>query len=105
MPNIGTTIFQYDIIEDMEAGCWAETSTDLKGNRTQKVYDKVGRIQTVTTDITIIDNYIYTYDAAHNQTSKVDAKGPNVTLNTRQKDLIMMNSRMIQLNKESRSTC
>jgi len=122
VPNIGTTIFQYDTITDMEIGCWAETSTDPKGNETQKTYDRVGRLKTViaegkTTTYNYLDNgarqnaiyqsgaredytyykdgllwtltnkkanggqidqYTYTYDAAHNQTSKVDAKGTTI---------------------------
>ena len=126
VPDIGTSYFQYDIISGMDEGCYAEITTDPKGHVTQKIFDKVGRLITVTaggktttynyynngaresvtyndgtkdTAIeeytyygdgllwtltntkldaagnTIIDSYSYTYDAAHNQTSKTDAKG------------------------------
>ena len=127
VPNIGTTTFQYDIISGMDEGCYKEITTDPKGNVTIKVFDKAGRLKTVTADektttysyydngarqsvtyndgtkaiaieeytyyengllwtlinkkldaagnSTVIDSYTYTYDAANNQTSKIDSKG------------------------------
>ncbi|EPR08089.1 right-handed parallel beta-helix repeat-containing protein [Ruminiclostridium papyrosolvens] len=50
VPNIGITTFEYDKITGMEEGCQAETSTDPKGNLTQKTYDMAGRLKTVTAD-------------------------------------------------------
>ena len=48
VPDIGTTYFQYDIISGMDEGCYAEITTDPKGHVTQKIFDKVGRLITVT---------------------------------------------------------
>ena len=119
VPNIGKSVYEYDIITGMEPGCWAENTTDPKGNVTTKVYDRAGRLKAVTADGktttysyldngaresvvysggaredytyyadgllhtltnkkadgSIIDTYSYTYDAAHNQITKTDAKG------------------------------
>jgi len=50
VPNIGETTFAYDITTDMDTGCLAETSTDPKENITTKVYDKVGRLHSVTAE-------------------------------------------------------
>ncbi|MGE5474544.1 MAG: S8 family serine peptidase [Ignavibacteriales bacterium] len=119
VPNIGETTFEYDITTGVLAGYVAETTTDPKGNITEKVYDKVGRLQqiiaggnTTTYDYynngnkkevvyqngakeeytyyddnlletlvnkkangTVAESFSYTYDEAHNQTSKVDVKG------------------------------
>ena len=50
VPNIGTTTFTYDVITGVPARCTAETSKDPKNNVTTKVYDKVGRLLTVTAD-------------------------------------------------------
>lgn len=47
VPNIGTSIFEYDIISGVETGETAEKSTDPKGNITTKVYDRAGRLKTV----------------------------------------------------------
>ncbi|MDP4093577.1 MAG: S8 family serine peptidase [Bacillota bacterium] len=119
VPVIGKSTYSYDITAGVPDGCTAETSTDPKGNVTTKVYDKVGRLISVTAegktttyeyydngnrksviypdgsredytyykdnlnetlvntkaDGNAIDSYSYTYDGAHNQTSKTDAKG------------------------------
>ena len=119
VPNIGKSLYEYDIITGMEPGCWAENTTDPKGNVTTKEYDRAGRLKAVTVDGktttysyldngardsvvysggaredytyyadgllhtltnkkadgSIIDTYSYTYDAAHNQITKTDAKG------------------------------
>ena len=119
VPNIGKSIYTYDITAGIPEGNWAESTSDPKGNITVKTYDRAGRLKTVTADGktttynyydngarqsveysdgsreaytyykdnllhtltntkadgTVIDNYSYTYDAAHNETSKVDAKG------------------------------
>lgn len=119
VPNIGKSIYGYDITADVEEGFVKETSTDPKGNVVAKVFDKVGRLARVISadgattyeydangnrksviyqngiredytyykdnllrtlvnkkaDGSTIDAYNYTYDAAHNQTSKTDAKG------------------------------
>ena len=44
VPDIGTTEFVYDIKNGVETGYVAELMIDPKGNRTTKVYDKVGRL-------------------------------------------------------------
>jgi YD repeat-containing protein len=122
VPNVGITAFEYDIIDGVETGCWAEKSTDPKGNVTTKTYDRAGRLKKVTADGksttytyydngatqsvvyhdgsredytycpngrlwtltnkkadgTIIDSYVYEYDAAGNQTQKTDSKGVTI---------------------------
>jgi RHS repeat-associated protein len=119
VPDMGTSTYAYDITADTDAGCTAQTTTDPKGNVTQKIYDRVGRISQVIADglttvyhyndngsvqsvvysdgsredytytsdnhldtltntkadATVIDTYSYTYDAAHNMLTKVDARG------------------------------
>ncbi|MGE5472860.1 MAG: S8 family serine peptidase [Ignavibacteriales bacterium] len=50
VPGIGVTHFEYDIITGVEPGCYAEKTTDPKGNLVTKVYDKAGRLFTVTSD-------------------------------------------------------
>ena len=119
VPNIGKSLYEYDIITGMEPGCWEENTTDPKGNVTTKEYDRAGRLKAVTADGktttysyldngaresvvysggaredytyyadgllhtltnkkadgSVIDTYSYTYDAAHNQITKTDAKG------------------------------
>lgn len=50
VPYIGSSTFTYDILPGMDAGCVKEASLDPKGNLTEKVYDRTGRLLTVTTD-------------------------------------------------------
>lgn len=50
VPGIGTTAYLYDIIEGVEEGHTAEKTTDPKGNQTDKVYDRAGRLKYVTAD-------------------------------------------------------
>ncbi|RCX08180.1 RHS repeat-associated protein [Anaerobacterium chartisolvens] len=50
VPNIGTIEFRYDIIADMDPGCWAETSIDPKGNTITKIYDSEGRLWKVASE-------------------------------------------------------
>ncbi len=50
VPNIGITTFDYDIISGMDEGCYKEVTTDPKGNVTIKVFDRAGRLKTVTAD-------------------------------------------------------
>jgi uncharacterized protein RhaS with RHS repeats len=38
----------YDITTGMGIGCWKETTTDPKNNVTEKAYDRLGRLKTVT---------------------------------------------------------
>ncbi len=45
--NLGTSTFQYDITKDLGEGQYAEISKDVKGNVTQKIFDKVGRLAEV----------------------------------------------------------
>ncbi len=45
--NLGTSTFQYDITKDLGEGQYAEISKDVKGNETQKIFDKVGRLAEV----------------------------------------------------------
>ncbi len=59
VPEIGTTTFEYDILETEAEGCHGETATDPKGNVTKKVYDKAGRLVKVQegTNATAYDYY------------------------------------------------
>ncbi len=50
VPNIGTSTYNYDIIEGVIEGFTAEKSTDPKGNKTVKIYDRAGRLSSVTAD-------------------------------------------------------
>ncbi len=50
IPNIGTTTYQYDILEGEIAGETAEKTIDPKGNITIKTYDNINRQKTVTAD-------------------------------------------------------
>ncbi len=55
-----------------------ESVTYETGCHEDYTYTADGLLETLTNkraDNTVIDSYAYTYDAAHNQTSKVDAKG------------------------------
>ncbi|TYQ15501.1 UNVERIFIED_CONTAM: RHS repeat-associated protein [Acetivibrio alkalicellulosi] len=47
VPNIGEITFDYDIIYNEGLGYLAEVSTDPKGKKTTKVYDRVGRLKLV----------------------------------------------------------
>lgn len=58
VPEIGTTTFEYDILEG--EGCHAEVATDPKGNVTKKAYDQVGRLVKVE-EGTNVTTYTY-YD-------------------------------------------
>jgi len=120
VPGMGSNTYLYDITDGVDEGCYAETTTDPKGNITTKEYDKAGRLITVKggnsqpvvyeyydngsrknivypngareeyeyfknnllktltnkkIDGTVLESYTYTYDGAHNQTSKTDGKG------------------------------
>ncbi|RCX12208.1 RHS repeat-associated protein [Anaerobacterium chartisolvens] len=48
VPNIGTTTYDYDIILGVDEGCTKEISTDPKGNIREDIYDRAGRLLTVT---------------------------------------------------------
>ena len=50
VPDIGTSVFGYDIIADVADGCIMERSTDPKGNITEKTTDRAGRLWKVTAD-------------------------------------------------------
>ena len=50
VPDMCTCIHAYDITTGMDAGCTAQTTTDPKGNVTQKIYDRIGRISQVIAD-------------------------------------------------------
>ena len=119
VPNIGVLTNKWDITEGLPDGFYKHRITDPRGNVSEKVYDKSGRLHQVTSasnsatynyfdngscrsvvydngcredytytadnlletltnkgsDGSVINSYTYTYDAAHNQTSKTDAKG------------------------------
>ncbi|NLB81312.1 MAG: RHS repeat protein, partial [Clostridiaceae bacterium] len=47
VPNIGETVYQYDITASMPAGFVAEKATDSMGNVTVKIYDKTLRLKEV----------------------------------------------------------
>jgi YD repeat-containing protein len=48
VPGIGTTTYIYDMTTGVDTGCVAENTTDPKGNVTTKIYDRVGRLASVT---------------------------------------------------------
>lgn len=50
VPSLGTSTYTYDITAGVPAGCTGERSTDPKGHITTKVFDRVGRLYTVTAD-------------------------------------------------------
>jgi len=58
VPDMGKSTYAYDITTGMDAGCTAQTTTDPKGNVTQKIYDRVGRISQVIADgLTTVYNF------------------------------------------------
>ncbi|MDQ2087661.1 hypothetical protein RBH29_14615 [Herbivorax sp. ANBcel31] len=62
VPDIGEITFDYDIIYDESLGYVAEVSTDPEGNKTTKVYDRVGRLKLVKDgDINSQDTTTYNY--------------------------------------------
>ncbi|OPX42547.1 tRNA(Glu)-specific nuclease WapA precursor [Ruminiclostridium hungatei] len=78
VPNIGKSLYAYDIISGMETGCWAETAADPKGNVTKKEFDRTGRLKTVTADgkTTI---YSYFDNGARQSVSYSDGSGEEYT--------------------------
>jgi len=56
-PNIGTTIFDYDVLTEL--GAYKEVTTDPKGNVSSKVYDKLGRVIAVEEAGLVKANYTY----------------------------------------------
>ena len=56
VPGIGKSLFVYDKIDNSEKssiiteGGYAEVTTDPKGNKTSKIYDKVGRLKVIIAD-------------------------------------------------------
>ncbi|EYE88309.1 hypothetical protein Q428_08900 [Fervidicella metallireducens AeB] len=51
VPDIGKSVYQYDIISGVDIGEIAEKVTDPKGNISLNIYDKVGRLKKVTADV------------------------------------------------------
>ena len=78
VPNIGKSVYTYDIISGMEAGCWAETAADPKGNVTKKEFDRTGRLKAVTADG---KTTVYTYfdNGARQSVSYSDGSGEEYT--------------------------
>ncbi len=58
VPQIGSNSYGYDITSEVAVGFYKEKSTDPKGNVTEKVYDKAGRLSKV---IVGKDETAYTY--------------------------------------------
>ncbi len=72
VPNVGIIFFEYDITEGEESGYSRESSIDPKGNVTDKVYDRAGRLSKV---IAGTDVSIYTYYDNGNRESIVYSNG------------------------------
>ncbi|WP_270164504.1 S8 family serine peptidase [Paenibacillus sp. SYP-B4298] len=47
VPQLGTSVFHYDIVGDMPGGYTMEISQDVKGNQTNKMYDQAKRLMAV----------------------------------------------------------
>jgi len=60
VPDIGKTTYVYDLLA-IEAGEYMDRTTDPKGNVTEKIYDKMGRLSQVS-----IGNQTITYDYYRN---------------------------------------
>ena len=78
VPDIGKSVYTYDIISGMETGCWAETAADPKGNVTKKEFDRTGRLMAVTADG---KTTVYTYfdNGARQSVSYSDGSGEEYT--------------------------
>ena len=78
VPNIGKSVYTYDIISGMESGCWAETTADPKGNVTKKEFDRTGRLKAVAADG---KTTVYTYfdNGARQSVSYDDGSGEEYT--------------------------
>ncbi|EYE87369.1 hypothetical protein Q428_13665, partial [Fervidicella metallireducens AeB] len=50
VPDIGKSVYEYDIISGVDIGEIAEKVTDPKGNISLNIYDKVGRLKKVTAE-------------------------------------------------------
>ena len=75
VPNIGKVEYTYDIIANVPQGYTAELSTDPLGNKTTKVYDKVGRIKYVkdgeiSSELDLDPSKVTTYDYYDNGARK-----------------------------------
>jgi RHS repeat-associated protein len=60
VPGFSATMFEYDLISGVDAGFVKERTTDPKGNITEKVMDKAGRLKQVTAEgqTTTYDYYV-----------------------------------------------
>ena len=78
VPDIGKSVYTYDIISGMETGCWAETAADPKGNVTKKKFDRTARLKAVTADG---KTTVYTYfdNGARQSVSYSDGSGEEYT--------------------------
>ncbi len=72
VPIGGAMTFVYDITDGLEEGKHGEKSTDSKGNTTTKVYDSLGRLETVNENGRTTT---YTYDANGNKKSATYVMG------------------------------
>lgn len=57
VPNIGTTVFDYDVMTEL--GAYMEVTTDPRGNGSAKVYDELGRVIAVKDGETVKATYEY----------------------------------------------
>jgi len=80
VPNIGESEYVYDIITGVDAGCIKETSTDPKDNVTAKVYDKAGRLLSVTAGGGTTA-YSYYDDGSTESVTKLSGSSENYTYN------------------------
>jgi len=65
VPNIGVMTFEYDIAAGVPAGHVKEVTRDVKGNITEREYDKLNRLVKVVTDDENIE-YQYYQDGKRN---------------------------------------
>ncbi|PKM94319.1 MAG: hypothetical protein CVU84_12750 [Firmicutes bacterium HGW-Firmicutes-1] len=72
IPKVGVMTYQYDIIQDVEAGHTAEKSIDARGNTVLKTFDQLGRLETVISDG---NTTTFEYDLNGNKAKVTYSKG------------------------------
>jgi len=72
VPDIGTTVFEYDIPESVPEGFTAEAATGPEDNVMIKLYDRAGRLKEVKDDG---NTATYTYNADGSRQNVIYADG------------------------------
>lgn len=67
VPGLGTSTFLLDQTTGLAAGFMMETTTDVKGNITKKIYDQVNRLAEVRDNNTTQATYTYNDDGSQRQ--------------------------------------